>query len=212
MFLSLYEPVRESAATRSAEPPPTLRQWGIIGFICVLTFVTLVAMFMIPSQTQFFLIEVGVSDPTRAGIAIGVFNLTAGLASLTYGRIRKRLSPEAVFTLIFAFGGAGFVMTGHAQDFTDTLIAMAVGGFSMGGVYPEREPGDYFPGIDERARACAGGTHDPILSGAVRLAFYSVPIATSHSVGFVFELTGYWLLGLSVAIAFWSALRGWRAA
>ena len=104
----------------------------MIGSVCFLTFLTMLAFFMIPSQTQFFLVEIGVEDPTRAGIAIGMFNLTAGFASLAYSRIRARLSPEAIFALIFAFGGVGFIMTSQATTFTGTLIAMAAGGFSVG--------------------------------------------------------------------------------
>ena len=90
MLLSLYEPVAASVALRSREPRPTLRQWGAIAFVCGLTFLTLVGMFLVPSQTPFFLVEIGVDDPTRAGIAIGMFNLTAGFASLGFGRLRKR--------------------------------------------------------------------------------------------------------------------------
>ncbi|MEL0143567.1 MAG: MFS transporter [Alphaproteobacteria bacterium] len=107
MILSLYEPPSAASGGARREPPPTLRQWAVIGFVCVLTFVTMIALFMIPSQTQFLLVEIGVKDPTRAGLAIGMFNFSAGFASLSFRRVRRALSPEAIFAAIFTIGGAG---------------------------------------------------------------------------------------------------------
>ncbi|MBO6783656.1 MAG: MFS transporter [Alphaproteobacteria bacterium] len=212
MLLSLYEPMSASPAGRSREPRPTLRQWGAIGFVCGLTFLTLVAMFMIPSQTQFFLVEIGVSDPTRAGIAIGMFNLTAGFASLAFGRIRKRLSPEAIFALIFAFGGTGFVMTGHAESFTQTLVAMAVGGFSMGAFIPNANMAIISrASMGVRGRAL-GALTTLFFLGQFFSPVYSVPVAAGGSVAFAFEVTGFWLLAISAAFALYATKGGWRAA
>lgn len=201
MLLSLYEPTRDRVAGRQSEPPPTMRQWGAIAFVCAVTFVTMVTMFMIPSQTQFFLVEIGVTDPTRAGLAIGMFNLTAGFASLAYRRIRSHLSPEAIFALIFGFGALGFVMTSQATNFTETMIAMAVGGFSVGAFIPNANMAIISrASMSVRGRA-VGALTTLFFLGQFASPFYSVPIATRTSVGTAFEVTGYLLFALSVGFA-----------
>ena len=211
MYLSLYEPVAKNTAGKTAEPPLTLGQIGVIGWVCVLTFLGMIGFFMIPSQTQFFLVEIGVDDPTRAGIAIGMFNLTAGFASLAYSRIRARMSPEAIFALIFAFGGVGFVMTSQATTFTGTLIAMAAGGFSVGAFIPNANMA-----IISRASMAVRGRALGALTtlfflGQFASPFYSVPIATETSVGFAFYVTGYAFLAFSAGFAIYAAVARKRA-
>jgi MFS family permease len=198
MFLSLYEPDRSGGVDAGApEPPPTMRQWAVIGLICALTFVTMIMLFMIPSQTAFFLVEIGVEDPTRAGLAIGLFNLSAGVASLFYSRVRKRLSSETIFALLFAIGGVGFVMTGFADSFTATMIAMGVGGFSVGAFLPNINLAIISrTSMAVRGRAL-GALTTMFFLGQFFSPVYAVPIASVSSVGNVFVVSGYILLGLS---------------
>lgn len=211
MLLSLYEPTTDKVAGRQSEPPPTMRQWGAISFVCLITFVTMVTMFMIPSQTQFFLVEIGVSDPTRAGLAIGMFNLTAGFASLAYRRIRSHLSPEAIFGLIFGFGAVGFVMTSQATNFTETMIAMAIGGFSVGAFIPNANMAIISrASMSVRGRA-VGALTTLFFLGQFASPFYSVPIASRSSVGHAFEVTGYLLFALSVGFTLYAVVARMRA-
>jgi MFS family permease len=211
MILSLYEPPSAASGGAGREPPPTLRQWAVIGFVCVLTFVTMIALFMIPSQTQFLLVEIGVKDPTRAGLAIGMFNFSAGFASLSFRRVRRVLSPEAIFAAIFAIGGAGFVMTGHAQDFTETMIAMAVGGFSVGMFIPNVNMSIISrASMAVRGRAL-GAMTTLFFLGQFSSPLYSVPIVNLTSVGFTFEVTGYWMLAIALSFAAYALVKGWRA-
>ncbi len=198
MFLSLYEPDRSGDLESGApEPPPTMRQWMGIGLICALTFVTMIMLFMIPSQTAFFLVEIGVDDPTRAGLAIGLFNLSAGVASLSYSRVRKHLSSETIFALLFAIGGVGFVMTGLADSFTATMIAMGVGGFSVGAFLPNINLAIISrTSMAVRGRAL-GALTTMFFLGQFFSPVYAVPIASVSSVGNVFVVSGYILLGLS---------------
>lgn len=211
MYLSLYEPMIKAAKGKTAEPRLTTGQWSIIAWVCFLTFLGMVGFFMIPSQTQFFLVEIGVDDPTSAGIAIGMFNLTAGFASLAYSRIRARLSPEAIFALIFAFGGVGFVMTSQATTFTGTLIAMAAGGFSVGAFIPNANMAIISrASMNVRGRAL-GALTTLFFLGQFASPFYSVPIATESSVGHAFHITGFWFLALSAGFAIYAFIAHKRA-
>ena len=211
MFLSLYEPDRGGAAqTSNAEPPPTLRQWSTIGLICALAFVTMIMMFMIPSQMAFFLVEIGINDPTRAGLAIGLFNLSAGLASLSYSRLRARLSPESIFALLLAVGGVGYVMTGFSDSFLAAMIAMGVGGFSVGAFLPNIN----LAIISRTSMAVRGRALGALTTSFFLGQFFSpvwaVPIATASSVGNAFVVSGYILLAMSAGFLFFVGYRRLR--
>jgi len=207
MLISLYEPVSNEAAGKPPEPLPTMQQWRAIAFFCGLTFLGMVILFMIPSQTQFFLIEIGVSDPTRAGLAIGMFNLSAGLTSLAYRRIRAHLSSEAIFALIFGFAGLGYVLTSQATSFTETMIAMAVGGLSVGAFLPNTNMA-IISRASMRVRGRALGALTTLFFlGQFASPFYSVPLATRISVGGAFEFSGYALFALAAGFAVYTLAR-----
>ena len=191
MFLSLYEPVsNRGAGTNVLEPPPTLAQWTSIGLICGLAFLSMLLLFLIPSQTAFFLVEIGVENPLRAGLAIGLFNFTAGLTSLTYSRVRARLSAETIFALIYGLGGVGFIMTGLAETFTATMIAMAVGGLSVGAFLPSINLAIISrASMSVRGRAL-GALTTMFFLGQFFSPVYSVPIAAASSVGNAFVVSG----------------------
>jgi MFS family permease len=209
MFMSLYEPVWKETAGKPAEPLPTMQQWRAIAFFCGLTFMGMLILFMIPSQTQFFLVEIGVSDPTRAGLAIGMFNLSAGFTALAYKRIRARFSSEAIFALIFSFAGLGYLLTSQATNFTETMVAMAVGGLSVGAFLPNTNMA-----IISRASMQVRGRALGALTTFFFLAqfaspFYSVPLATQTSVGRAFELSGYALFIMAAGFTIYILVQ-WR--
>jgi len=198
MFMSLYEPDQGGGVDASvSEPPPTMQQWTGIGLICGLAFVTMIILFMIPSQTAFFLVEIGVEDPTRAGLAIGLFNFSAGLSSLTYSRVREKLSPETIFALIFAIGGVGYILTGLSDSFMGTMIAMAIGGFSVGAFLPNINLAIISrASMSVRGRAL-GALTTMFFLGQFFSPVYAVPIASATSVGHTFIVSGFALFGLS---------------
>ncbi|MEP4379950.1 MAG: MFS transporter [Alphaproteobacteria bacterium] len=211
MFLSLYEPDKDgSVGAGASEPPPTMQQWTGIGLICGLAFVAMIILFMVPSQTAFFLVEIGVEDPTRAGLAIGLFNFSAGLASLTYSRVREKLCPEAIFALIFAIGGTGYILTGFSDSFTGTMIAMGIGGFSVGAFLPNINLAIISrAAMSVRGRAL-GALTTMFFLGQFFSPVYAVPLASAVSVGYAFIVSGFVLVGLSVGFILYVTVRHLR--
>jgi len=205
MLLSLYEPSSSTAAEpdRPAEQAPGRREWTVIGWIYVLAFVCMIALFMVPSQTQFFLVDIGIGDPTRAGLAIGVFSLGSGMASLAFPWLRRHLSVAAIFALTFIDVGIGFVLVSTATDFFDVMVALAVGGFSMGLFMPNVNMAIISRTTTAVRGRALGGFTTAFFLGQFASPFYSLPLAERFSLGGVFAITGYWLLGLG---AFFVAL------
>ena len=151
------------------------------------------------------------SDPTRAGLAIGMFNLSAGLTSLAYRRIRAWLSSEAIFALIFGFAGFGYILTSQATNFTETMIAMAVGGLSVGAFLPNTNMAIISrSSMQVRGRAL-GALTTLFFLGQFASPFYSVPLVTRFSVGHAFEFSGYALFTLGAGFAIFTLVRRVRA-
>ena len=202
MLLSLYEPARgDGGGTPASEPRPTIAQWTSIGLFCALAFVSMIMLFMIPAQTAFFLAEIGVEDPTRAGLAIGFFNLSAGLSALTYGRLRAHLSPETIFALLYGIGGVGFVLTGLSDSFAGTMVAMGIGEFSVGAFLPNINLAIISrASMGVRGRAL-GALTTMFFLGQFFSPVYSVPIAAASSVGNAFVASGLVLFVLSAGFA-----------
>ena len=130
-------------------------------------------------------------------MAIGLFNFSAGLSSLTYSRVREKLSPETIFALIFAIGGVGYILTGLSDSFTSTMIAMAIGGFSVGAFLPNINLAIISrASMSVRGRAL-GALTTMFFLGQFFSPVYAVPIASATSVGHTFIVSGFALFGLS---------------
>ena len=215
MVLSLYEPspATQFGRNKPEEQTPGRREWWVIGWVYILAFVCLIALFMIPSQTPFFLVEIGVKDPTRAGLAVGIFSFSSGFASLAYPWLRRRFSAATIFAMIFIDVGIGFVLIGTATDFSDVMVAMVVGGFSMGAFFPNANMAIISRTTSAvRGRAVSGLTAAFFL-GQFASPFYSLPLAEQISLGGAFAITGYGLAGLGgffVVLALVGRMRGRR--
>lgn len=216
MVLSLYEP--EAPESETAQPGDADKglareatPWGIIWLIYALSFVTMVGLFMIPSQTQFLLIELGIPDPTRAGFAIGIFNFSGGMMSLFYPWLRARFNPEQIFAFIYLLVGVGFILNGLATDYLMLMASLAFGGAAMGAYFPNLNLA-VLSRTTMRVRGRAlGGLTASFFIGQFASPFYSQPIVGLVMVGGAFFYTGLWLVGLGllfIAIAAAGPLRG----
>lgn len=215
ILLSLYEP--EPNSPRRLDEPPEAQtgraEWIVIAWIYVLVFVSMLALFMIPSQTQFFLIDIGVTDPTRAGLAIGIFNFSSGIASLFFPWLRRHFSTATIFALIFVDVAIGFVLIGTADNFMDVMIAMMVGGFSMGAFFPNANIVVISRTTAAVRGRALGGLAAALFLGQFVSPFYSLPLAGVSSLGGAFVITGYASFGLGalfVVLAIKSVIWGRR--
>ena len=118
---------------------------------------------------------------------------------------------DFVFALIFGFAGLGYVLTSQATSFTETMIAMAVGGLSVGAFLPNTNMAIISrASMQVRGRAL-GALTTLFFLGQFASPFYSVPLATRFSVGHAFEFSGYALFALGGGFAVFTLVRRLRA-
>jgi len=192
MILSLYEPTDNNKKERMkpAKTSSMKNDWVTIVGVYVITFVTMIILFMIPAQTPFFLLDIGINNAARAGIAVGVFSLSSGIASLAFPWLRKHFSVSFIFALIFADVAVGYILLGMAADFYDVILAMIVGGFSMGLFSPNANMV-----ILSRVTSAFRGRALSILVAVLFLGqfaspFYSLPLAKISSLGDSYLISG----------------------
>ena len=136
MIVTLYEPERRSPATQAGIALTAAPGWGLIAVIYAVAMATFVAFYMLPVQLPFYLKEMGVEEPSLAGLAIASGALVAAFVSMAYGRLRAQLSHRAIVALGFGFMAAGYGVIAIAETYATVLAAMAVTGLGMGSVMP----------------------------------------------------------------------------
>ncbi len=140
MATALYEPDRRPqdpppAGSLSPEPDQS-SGWRLIALIYAVAFGTFVAFYMLPVQLPFYLKAMGIPEPSLAGLAIACGALVAAFVSMSYARIRARLSHRGIVALGFALMAVGYGIVAIADSYGVVLMAMIVNGLGMGSVMP----------------------------------------------------------------------------
>lgn len=200
MLLSLYEPRsnRAQSARQTAVEPLSRDSRNIILLLYLLGFFCMIALFMIPSQTQFFLREINIPDPTRTGIAVGIFNFSSGVASLGFPWLHRRFGTAAVFAFMFSTAAVGFVLIGGSNSYAEIIVALAIGGLSMGVFLPNAILAVISRAPEAKRGRALGGLTTTFYLGQFLSPFYSVPIGVQFGLGFTFAVTGYWLFAIAI--------------
>ncbi len=140
--ISIYEPnlTREkdqsmsgadASAGNGASSVPNAVFW-----IYGIAFFSAIVFYMIPVQMPFMLNAMeGVSN-TGIGFAIAFVNVASVTTSLTYGRVRRRLSFPAIMGLVYVIVFTGFVIISHAGSYSMMIVGIAVSGLGFGLMMP----------------------------------------------------------------------------
>ena len=108
----------------------------LIVFICGLAFIGMVIFYMLPVQLAFYLKDRLDLGGSFVGYAMATANVVAASVAFNYQRIRSVLNHQAIFVLVFALTGTGYLMLSIAPDFLVVLAAMTVSGLGLGMLFP----------------------------------------------------------------------------
>jgi MFS family permease len=164
-----------------------------------LAFIHMVVFYYLPVQTPFLLKEIGVRSPSAVAAAISGATLFAGLASLQYARLRRRLSVGAAFALAFTLVGLGYAVVFLQAGYWAIIAGLAVASVGFGLARPnftawlhQHVPG---PG---RASAVA------VMSSSIFLGQFCTPFLSAPLIH-AFGLPGAFLASgsLLTALGWW---------
>jgi len=110
---------------------------ALMALLYSVEFVQSAAFYMIPTQLPFYLHELGVVNPTLAGIALAVPSLVSALMSiLVFATLRRRLSREAIFALGFGSFAFGYVVLSQVSGLSNIMLSLVFVGAALGVIWP----------------------------------------------------------------------------
>jgi MFS family permease len=109
---------------------------ALVATIYVVSYTVQIAFYMMPVQLPFYLVEMGETSPSRAGMSLATMTLCASVVAISFRWIRARLDRTVILTLALGGLGAGFVLVAHAHDYAGVIAANAVIGVAMGLNFP----------------------------------------------------------------------------
>ncbi len=194
--LLLPEPVRHVDRAKALDAPTRKRLRGFLMLMGAMAFVHMVVFYYTPVQTPFLLGELGVHSPGAIAGAISGATLFAGLASLQYARLRRRLAVGPLFALSFGLVGLGYALVWTTLGYWPILAGLAVASVGFGLARPNFTAwlNAHVPDA-ARARAVA------VMSSSIFLGQFCTPFLAAPLVNGVGLPGAFLASGLLLAVA-----------
>lgn len=136
-MLAIYEPPRptgdplsNAAVSRSSLP------MKLLGLIYGSVLLQQIAFYMIPVQLPFHLQQVADVGASQTGLAIACATLFSALASMRYGKVKRRLSFISILAIAFGLMGLGYIGLGLVSDYGLVLLILVPAGIGLGLMMP----------------------------------------------------------------------------
>jgi MFS family permease len=121
---------RESAANTAANADLAPQKGWLVPALAVglLTMVTVMFFFLMPSQLPYYLDENGIDSASGTAMGLGALTLTGGVVAIAYKRISSLVGLSASFGIGFVLMGLGFAILS-----IDALWPLILGGAALVG-------------------------------------------------------------------------------
>ena len=173
---------------------------GTIALIYTLTFLTMVAFYMIPVQLPFYLKSLGQVSNAQTGIAIAASTLASAIVSMRYGSIKTHLSFPGVLICLFLLMGLGYVTISLAKSYPVVVLGLIFAGSGLGLLLPNMNVWlNAKTPIASRGRVLGGLTTCMFL-GQFCSPIVSQPIAQQLGLGVTYGVTGFALWTLAILL------------
>jgi len=131
MFLEEPAPAENKAQVKlNLKAPP------IIWLLFINTMFAWIIFFFIPVQIPFHLKGIGFERNSLIGAAIATSTAFSAISSLSYSKIKGRLSFLSIFSIGYLLMAAGFICIAFSNTYRLVVIAMMLSGLGMGMMIP----------------------------------------------------------------------------
>jgi MFS family permease len=132
----IYEPRRRdgpgSSQYASEGPIPVFH----IGLVYLITFTSMVSIFMVPVLLPFHLANLTDVSNAHVGFAIGASIMAAGVSSLTYGRVKARMSFPGIVSVAFLLMATGYGVLSFSETYYMVILSLIITGAGNGFMMP----------------------------------------------------------------------------
>lgn len=207
IIVSLSEPRRintESSAQtlqdgdRSANLPVPIKMLTLVFGIALLT---QIIFYLIPVQLPFYLRSLSNATPGLSGMAIAFCTLFSAFASMSYGKVKARLSFVSILPLIFGLLGIGYGIIGLAGSYDLVLVGLAIAGLGLGLLMPNLNVWVSSEVPDAMRGRALGGLTTFFFLGQFLSPIVTQPVSQQAGLGMTYSLAGGLLLVLGLVFA-----------
>lgn len=172
----------------------------LLGMIYGLTFLTMVAFYMIPVQLPFYLQSLGQTSGIQSGLAIAASTLSSAIVSLRYRVIKNSLSFQGILVCVYVLMGLGYIGISQSPNYAFVILSLLVAGAGLGLLMPNMNVWiNAIAPAQIRGRAL-GGVTSAMFLGQFFSPILIQPIAERIGLGSAYGLIGGLLLGLVILI------------
>ncbi len=133
-FLLNREP--KEKRTISVEESTEKIHWHIVSIIYIISFISMLAYYMVPIEIPFLLEgEMGL-DSTWTGIAIGTGFFSVAIAALGFKRLARHTHHIRIFFITFTLIAVGYAIIAVANSLFVVMMGLIVAGFGIGLIMP----------------------------------------------------------------------------
>ena len=203
VFVSIKDkkPVSNEDTPQQDDTDTNTRWKYVLAGCAFFLFCHLIVFYILPTQIPFFMVDIGIIDPSKAGLAIGAGTLAAAIAGVFFGKLVDQIHSYGVALAGFIAMSAGMLVFSQATSFGLVVLGCALMGVCMGLVMPnfmvkglELVPSD--------KRGLASG----VLTSSIFIGQFVSPLATSALISTLaynhfYLVTAGFILALAIASA-----------
>lgn len=102
----------------------------------IFIFCHLVVFYILPTQVPFFMADIGITDPSLSGLAIGMGTLTAAITGVLFGKLVTKIQSYGVALVGFLFMSLAMLVLSQATSFSFVMLGCSLMGVCMGLIMP----------------------------------------------------------------------------
>jgi MFS family permease len=197
-LFSLAEPRSKSAKFKEPDKAPERLSKITLASIYGLTFLSMVAFYMIPVQIPFYLQSTG----TLSGIAIASCTLASALVSMRYRSIKNSFSFQGILVMVYLLMGLGYLGISLSPSYWFVVVSLIIAGAGLGLLMPNMNVWiNAIAPVKFRGRALGGGTSAMFL-GQFFSPILIQPIADKITLRATYGAVGGMLWGIAIVVIF----------
>lgn len=200
---AITEPARAGATTETSAAADDAAdpRWGmILGLVVVLSGLSFVLFYLIPTQMPFHLDAMGYADATAPAQVLAMVTLSGGFAALAFGPVRARLGRGLTPALGYLLMAAGFAVMSVAGD----LLAISAGAVLVGGGFGFTMPTFFALALDvspaHRRGFASGAITTSIFLGQFVSPLFSTPLVAALGYTGTFAVAAAILVGMAALV------------
>ncbi len=206
-LIFIFEPDQTRSSAGLEHRPRTQPAYIMIAMLYGIGVLHSVAFYMGPTQLPFFLRDLGVSNPTVAGLAMALISLaSASVSMFAFTWFRRFFGRDTIFVIAFFGFGASYWLMTVMTTLTPTLFVLALTGASLGLLFPNLSLWVLDIAPDWVRGRILGGLATSIFVGHFLSPIVSQPIAEAWDLR-----TAYAVLGTAMLlVGCFFLMRRWR--